>query len=221
MQVEIVGHDGRADDSDGDVEHASLAEVRRNQGLSHREETGLCLREDKDFDEVTDGDGGDQQQNHGFNAAHSKLLKSEEEENVDSGDDDGPEQRDVEHQVEGDRAAEDFGEVAGADGDLAHHPVGPAGPAGIPVAATLGEILAGHDTQTSGDDLHEDGHEAGEADDREESVFELGATLKIGAPVAGVHVADADEDGGADEGAPLLPESGVVMRDGNGTVGAL
>ena len=49
------------------------------------------------------------------------------------------------------------------------------------------------------------------ADDPEQAVFELRAGLQIGAPVAGVHVADADENGRADEGAPLLPETGLMV----------
>ena len=50
------------------------------------------------------------------------------------------------------------------------------------------------------------------------SVFELRAGLQIGAPVAGVHVADADEDRRADEGAPLLPEAGLVVGHFDGAV---
>ena len=56
------------------------------------------------------------------------------------------------------------------------------------------------------------------ADDPEQSVFELSARLEVGAPVAGIHVADADENRGADEGAPLLPEAGFVVRDLDGAV---
>ncbi len=89
---------------------------------------------------------------------------------------------------------------------------------GIPVAAALGEVFAGDDAEAGGDDLHEDGHQAGQADDPEQSVFELRAGLQVGAPVAGVHVADADQDCGADEGAPLFPESGFVVRDGDRAV---
>jgi hypothetical protein len=42
--------------------------------------------------------------------------------------------------------------------------------------------------------------------------------LEVGAPVAGVHVADADQDGGTNESPPLLPETGLVMGHGDGTV---
>ena len=97
-----------------------------------------------------------------------KRCKAEQQQHVEAGDDDGPEQRDVEQQVEGDGAAQHFGQVAGADRDFAHQPVGPAVQRGIPVAAALGEVFAGDDAEAGGDDLQEDRHEAGEADDPEQ-----------------------------------------------------
>ena len=44
---------------------------------------------------------------------------------------------------------------------------------GIPVAAALGQIFAGDDAQPGGDDLHEDRHQAGQADHPEQPVLEL------------------------------------------------
>ena len=66
-------------------------------------------------------------------------------------------------QIEGDGAAENLGQITGADSEFADQPIGPAGPRGIPIAAALGEVFAGDDAQTGGDDLHEDGHQAGES----------------------------------------------------------
>ena len=56
--------------------------------------------------------------------------------------------------------------------------------------------------------------------DPEQSVLELRSGLQIGAPVAGIHVADAHQDGGADEGSPLLPETGVLIGNRNCAVQA-
>ena len=61
--------------------------------------------------------------------------------------------------------------------------------------------------------MHEDRHETGESDDPQQRVLELRAALKICAPVAWVHVSDADEDGRADEGSPLFPKAGLMVRD--------
>ena len=120
----------------------------------------------------------------------------------------------MEHEVDGDGAAEHLGQITGADGEFAEQPVGPAGPARVPIAAALGEVLSGDHAQTGGDDLHEDGHQAGEADHPEQSVFELRAARQIGAPVARVHVADADREW------PVRRTPAIAARsrlDGGGT----
>ena len=113
---------------------------------------------------------------------------------------------------------EHLGQVAGADGNLAHQPVGPAGPARIPVAAALGEVLAGHDAQTGGNHLHENGHQAGQSDDPQQPVLELGAALQVGAPVAGVHVADADQNGRPGKRPQLPPEAGLMVGHFHGAM---
>ena len=61
----------------------------------------------------------------------------EKEQHVQTRDDNRPQQRNMEHEIQRHGAAEHFGQVAGADGHLAQQPVGPAGPARIPVAAAL------------------------------------------------------------------------------------
>ena len=58
-----------------------------------------------------------------------KRCKRQQQQHVQAGDDDRPEQRNVEQQVEGDGAAQHLGQVAGADRHFAQQPVGPARPA--------------------------------------------------------------------------------------------
>src|SRR6266446_6677945 len=126
----------------------------------------------------------------------------------------------MEHQVESHGAAQHLRQITGADSHFAHQPVWPTGPLGIPVTATLSEVLAGHDAQASGNYLHEDRHQAGESYDPQQRVFEPCAALQICSPVAGVHVADADQNRRSYERPPLLPESRLVVRHLNGTVDA-
>ena len=146
-----------------DVEHARLTKARRQPARAHLQKARLRLRKHEDLDEVADRDCRDQQQNDGLDGAHAKPLQGQQQQHVEAGDDDRPEQRDVEQQIERDGAAQHFGQVAGADRHFAHQPVGPTGPAGIPVAAALREVFAGDHAQARGDDLHEDGHQAGQA----------------------------------------------------------
>ena len=223
MQVEIVRHDRGADDADGHVQACPVvAKVRaRPARRPISRKLGLRLRQDENLDEVADGDGRHQQQHDRLDGPHAEALQRQQQQHVKSGDDDRPQQRDVEEQVEGHRAAQHFGQVAGADGHFAEQPVGPARPGGIPVAAALRQVFAGDHPQPGGDDLHEDGHQAGQRHHPEQAVLELRAGLQVGAPVARVHVADADQDRRADEGPPLLPESGVGVGNGDGVMDAL
>ena len=78
--------------------------------------------------------------------------------------------------------------------------------------------LPGHHAQAGGDDLHEDGHQAGQPDHPQEPVLELSAALQVRPPVAGVHVADADQNRRPDEGPPLLPEARLMVRHSDRTV---
>jgi hypothetical protein len=108
--------------------------------------------------------------------------------------------------------------IAGTDGDLAHQPVGPAGPARIPVTAALSEVSAGHNAQTGSNHLHENGHQAGKSDDPQEPILELSAALQVGAPVAWVHVTDADENCRPGKRPQLLPKAGLMVRHFHGAM---
>ena len=57
-----------------------------------------------------------------FDVAEAAVLQEEDDEHVERGEADAPDEREAEEQVEGDGGAEDFGEVAGGDGDLAEDP---------------------------------------------------------------------------------------------------
>src|SRR5271170_3820773 len=79
VQIEIVRHHGGADDTDRDIQHSNVAEMRGDEGSSHLEEAGLSLRKDKNLDEVTDGDGCDQHKHDGFDGAHAEALQGEKQ----------------------------------------------------------------------------------------------------------------------------------------------
>src|SRR5690348_16918829 len=109
MQVQIVRHDGRANDSDGDVDHSDVAKIRRDQGLAHLQKIGMGLRQNKNLNQVTNGNGRNQNEDNGLDRAHSVTLQGKQQQNIETGNDHGPQQRNVEHQGESDSAAEDFG----------------------------------------------------------------------------------------------------------------
>ena len=212
VQVKVVGHDSGPDNADGHVKHPGPRQAGHQQGMTQLPETGVSLRDDEDFNVIADADGGDEHQHDGLDGANAKALQGQEQQDVQSGNDDRPEQGNMEHDVDGDGAAEHLRQIARADGHLAEQPVGPARPARIPIPATLRQVLAGHNAQTGGNDLHENRHQAGQTDHPEKTEFELRAPLQIGAPIARVHVTHADEQGRPDKSPPVLPETGLARR---------
>jgi len=91
-----------------------------------------------------------QRDDEGLEEAEALVHQVEQQESVERGDDGAGDQRDAEQQVQRDRGADDLGEVAGDDGELAGDPqqerdrtriVGPAG---------LRQIPAGGDAKPGG-----------------------------------------------------------------------
>ena len=61
--------------------------------------------------------------------------------------------------------------------------------------------------------------QVGHQQDPEQAVAEARAAFQVGGPVAGVHVADADQVGGAGEGEHTPPEGHLGRADGGVDIG--
>ena len=194
-----MGHHGGAEDADGYVEHFLVAQ---DFGVGNEAASGfppdwVC---EEDFVGEAEADAGDERDHEGFDEAEAASLQGEDDEDVGGGEEHAEKQRDVEEEIKSDGGAEDFGEVAGGDGEFAGHPEKNGHAAGIVVAAGLGEIASGDDAEFRGEPLEKHRQEITDQDDAEKGVAELGAAADVGGPVAGVHVADGDEIAWAGEG---------------------
>ena len=216
MQVEIVGHDGGAEDADGDVEHGGVGDDPwgRNEQAAQGEHV-VGMREE-DLDAEHREDGADEDDDQGFDPAESPALEEEDEQDVEAGDEDAVEEGDMEQELEGDGRADDFGEIAGGDGDLGKDPESEADALAVDLVTELGEIAFGGNAEFEGEALQKDRHEVRQHDDEQKRVAETGAAGDIGGPVAGVHVADGDEEAGAEEAKETAP---VVGRAGDADAG--
>ena len=129
------------------------------------------------------------------------------------------EQRNVEQQVEPDGRAQHLGQVAGGDGDFAQHPQRQGDAPRIGFAAGLRQVAAGDDAQARAQGLQQDGHGVGHHQHPEQAVAEARAAFQVGGPVAGVHVADADQVGRPGEGEHAPPERHLGRADAGVDVG--
>ncbi len=80
-------------------------------------------------------------------------------------------------------------------------------------AAGLGQIAAGNDAQARAERLQQDGHGVGHDQHPQQAVAEARAAFQVGGPVAGVHIADADQIGRAGEGEHAPPERDLGGAD--------
>ena len=103
--------------------------------------------------------GDDEADDERFDVAEAAVLQVEDDEDVERGEADAPDQREAEEQVEGDGGADDLGEVAGGDGDLAEQPEDDGDGARVVVAAGLGEVASAGDAEARGERLEQDRHE--------------------------------------------------------------
>ena len=74
VEIEIVGHDGSAEDADGDVKHFAIAE---NLGGGKKAAGGLKPERarEEDFIGEAGGDGEDKRDDEGFQHAESAALQ--------------------------------------------------------------------------------------------------------------------------------------------------
>ena len=125
----------------------------------------------------------------------------------------------MEEQIERDGCAEDFGKVAGNNGDFTEEPEGEVDRPGVGFATRLGEVAAGDDSEAGAERLEQDRHEVGHDENPEQAVAEACTAIEIGSPVAGVHVTDADEVGRATEGKDTAENGRVIGEDARVNVG--
>src|SRR5579885_616029 len=214
MEIQIVRHDGCAEDADGDVKHLAVAE---NFGLGDEAASSFEPQRagKEDFVSKAARNGGDQSYDEGFHQAETAPLQGEDNKNIESSNQHAGEKRKPEEKFQRNRGTQDFGEVASGDGDFAHDPEKHGCASRVVFAAGLREIAARDDAQLGGKGLKEHRHEVAQQDYAQERVAEFGAATNVGGPVAGVHVADGDEVSGTGE-REHFAQPGRSLCDGDG-----
>ena len=209
MQVEIVRHHRRAEDADGDVEHLAVPQnfCARDEPEGERAESRLGEPHlDREGPRDEDDQGNDQR----LDVAEAAVLQKKDHQHIERGQAHPPYERESQEQVQRDRRAQHFGEVAGRDRDFAQDPEEERGRARIAVAAGLGEVASAGDAEARGQGLKQNRHQVGDHDDGEKGVAEPGAASQVGGPVARIHVTNSDQIPRARKGEEFAPEAGFV-----------
>ena len=141
VQIQVVGHHGRAQDAERDVEHRR---VRQDLGARHeaqRHGRRVGLRQ-PDLDGEAAGDGHDERDDERLDVAESLVLQEQDHHHVERGQTYAPHERQSEEQVERDGGADHLGQVARGNRDLAQDPQADGDGPRVAVAAGLRQVAA-------------------------------------------------------------------------------
>ena len=138
------------------------------------------------------------------------VLDSEQQHRDHAGDDPADQQRQIEQQVQGDRPADDLGQVGGDRDHLGLHPEGQPGGARGSVADRLGQRASGDQPEFGRQVLHQSRHHVGHHDDPHQQVAVLRPGADVGGDVAGVDVGDRGDEGRSEQ-VPARPERGLSV----------
>ena len=187
MQVQVVRHHRRPEDAHrhqqaGGVQprHEAAGHVAPHRPRQHQ------------FDRHAGADGQHQHRHDRLQFSHTVVLQRQDQHHVQARDQRAPGQRQAEQQVQGDRAAEQFGQVAGDDRHFAQQPQRHRHRPGVVGAAGLRQVDAPGDAEPRGQALQHHRDQVRCQQHPHQLVAEARAAFEVGGPVARVHVADAD-----------------------------
>ena len=136
MQVQIVRHDRCAKDADRYIKHRGVRENLRCWHEAADDSAGIGARGPQFVGEAG-ADGEDESGNQCFDDAEAAALQNQDEHHVERSDDDAPHEWNIKEQLQRDGGANDFGEVAGDDGQFTQEPQGERYGTRVMIAARL------------------------------------------------------------------------------------
>ena len=184
-------HHRGPEDADGDEEFSRVGD--HGWGGDESAEEGRYVGPgEEELEAEACGDRADEDDDQRLDVTESLLLEQKQKKDVERGDENAPDQRNVEEEIQRDGRSDHLCQITGGNAHFGGDPEGDGRFLSIVEPAALCEIVPGDDSQLQRQPLEEHRHDAGEQDDREERIIVLGATRQVGGPVSGIHVADRD-----------------------------
>ncbi len=205
VEIEVVGHDRRADDAYGNVQ----TPFRKGRAESLNDLPPLRRRY-KDLEDKAQANDGNQEQDKALEFSHPEILNREEQHGVERGNNDAHQEGQPEEQIESYGGSEDLGQIARGDRDFCQDPEKVCNRSRVVVSAGLGEVPTRHDAKPRGQGLEKKGHHVGRQQDPQQLIPETGAGFEISRPVARVHVPYAYEVRWAKEREHALQDVGAL-----------
>ncbi len=196
MDVDRVGHHGRAEHTGGE-KHGVGAVEARDESLEHFAGVGRVDRKPR---EEADADDGEHPDDDGFERTLPEPVLQAEQSHGDRADDDAAEQQgQVEKQVESDRSPDDLGEVGGDGDEFGLGPKRPSRARTQALAKQFGQGATADESEFGGLVLHQPGHEVRSDQYPDEKVAEPRTSREVGRDVTRVDIGDRSDEGGAEQ----------------------
>src|ERR1700744_2423628 len=183
MEIEVVRHDRRADNADGDIKRFFAAKAWDKAGGDVMDRRPG----EQDLHEKGEAYNGDQSDDKSLHPAHTQSLQEQKQEGIQHGDTNAVYQGQAGEQLDADGHAQYFGEVAGCDRDLGEDIQRNIDIRGIYFPVGLSEVPAAEDAQAGPQVLKKDGDAVTHQQHPEQRVAEAAAACQIGGPVTRVH----------------------------------
>ena len=212
MQVDRVRHDGRADDADRDRQGAGVRQLRNNAADRRR---APINRSDEHFGEIAKRDRGDQGADNDFDRSKPSRLEHQNAVCQHGRDAHAGDEGDVQQQGQTDGAAEEFGEVGRHRRHFADDPQRIDDGLGKMLAAHFGQVAPGDDAELGRQRLEQHGDDVGHQHDPQQRIAVFRAGLDVGREIAGVHIGDRGDHGGAGEQQRAVPAHLAAQRLAN------
>src|ERR1700751_4431859 len=143
-------HDGRAENSYGNVKHAGITD---NRGRGHEKATKdppQAGTAKENFKTKADANRADQHNYQRFQKAKAFLLQKKNHEYIQRGEAYSHQQGDVEQEIKRDCRTDDFRQIAGRDRDFRDRPLKEGNRSAEVIAASLRQIAPRDNSQLDG-----------------------------------------------------------------------
>ena len=184
MEIEIVRHDGGAEDPHGDEQHLLVGDDLARGNEAAQQGCNVGLRQPH-LDAEAHKISARKVMTKASIQRKPRLLHPQDEKDVERGDDDADRQRDAEKQLQADGGADDLGKVGGDDRALGEDPETERNRTRKAEAAGLGKIEPGPEPEPGTERLQENRHDVRDQGDGEQLVAEGRAAGERGRPVSG------------------------------------
>lgn len=204
MQVDDVGHDGRAEDAGGEVDGMGVGKARHRHSRDNGHRLGMAEQE---LGDVAHRDSAEHAADDEFERLKAAALEGEQQPAERRGAQGSFQEGHPEQELEPQGGADELGQVGRDRQDFGLEPVQVGTPGRQVIADQRRQAGARGEAELRREQLNQHGHQVRPEDDPEQRIAVFGARLDVGGVVPGIDVADRGDEGRAEQRQAWAPSA--------------